>query len=227
MNDSCHCMKEEPCAAKIAIFRHLDEESLWKISNIAVHREYPKGTVLFSPEHSTGLFLIAEGKVKVYEISPSGKEQLLRVLNKGDFVGEEALFSNKETYTFGEALTDLKACFIRREDFLELLTQYPSISLKLLEAFSSRMIHSGHQATENMAESVLTRVVSYLLDLSSAQESNCVRLPLPMKELAAFLNTTPETLSRRVKYLQDEGMICKSGHTIILQDMDRLREIML
>lgn len=224
MKNCCHCLTEEqePCAGKISIFRHLDRESLMKISNLAVHQEFKKGAILFSPERNPGLFLISEGKVKVYEISSSGKEQLLRVLDKGDFVGEEALFSSTETFTFGEALTDMKACFIRREEFLDLLMQYPSISLKLLEEFNRRIVHSGHQATSNTAETVLVRLVSYLLDLSNAQESDSVVLPLSMKELAAFLSTTPETLSRKVGYLEKEGVIKKKGRKITILNREKM-----
>lgn len=223
MSGCCHCHEEEPCAGKIAIFRHLDPDSLRRISSIALHREYAKGDILFTPENSAGLFLISEGKVKVYEISPSGREQLLRVLSKGDFVGEEALFSGTETFTFGQALTDLKACFIRREDFLELLMRYPSISLKLLEEYNRRMIRASHQTAANTAQSVLDRLASYLLDLSDAQESTTVTLPLSMKELAAFLSTTPETLSRRMKVLEREGTVSRKGNTVVILKKDVLR----
>ena len=216
MTDCCHCRSETPCAAQIGIFQHLDEESLWKISAIAIHRSYSKGTVLFSPEENNGLFLISEGKVKIYEISPSGKEQLHRVLSKGDFAGEDALFSTQKSFTFGEAITDVTACYIRREDFMELLMRYPSISLKLLEEFSRRMRLADHHATANNSESVMDRLVAYLQELSSAQDSDIVTLPMSMKELAAFLGTTPETLSRRMKTLEEQGFLKRSGRQITL-----------
>ena len=116
----------------------------------------------------------------------------------------------------------MKACFIRREEFLDLLMQYPSISLKLLEEFNRRIVHSGHQATSNTAETVLVRLVSYLLDLSNAQESDSVVLPLSMKELAAFLSTTPETLSRKVGYLEKEGVIKKKGRKITILNREKM-----
>ncbi|MCF0107233.1 MAG: Crp/Fnr family transcriptional regulator [Holdemanella sp.] len=213
---ACHCFDEEPCASKIEIFRHLDKESLLKISNLALHNTYAKNDILFTPSKNEGLFLIRKGKVKVYEISPSGKEMLLRVLKEGDFVGEEALFSSKETYTFGKALTDLETCFIKRDDFIDLLMKYPSISLKLLEQYNQRLIHSNHQATSNTVESVLVRLINYLMELSDEQESDIVSLPIPMKELSTFLGTTPETLSRRIRYLEEHGYIHKGNKKITL-----------
>lgn len=216
MTGCCHCQTETPCAAQISIFKHLDQESLWKISAIALHRSYTKGNILFSPEENNGLFLISEGKVKIYEISPSGKEQLLRVLSKGDFAGEAALFSSQESFAFGEAVTDVKACYIRRDDFMELLMRYPSISLKILEEFSRRMCLADHHITANTAELVEDRLTAYLLELSKAQESKVVQLPMSMKELAAFLSTTPETLSRRMKSLEEKGTMTRKGRQITL-----------
>lgn len=213
----CFCESGEPCAAKISAFRHLDRQSLEEISSIASHREMKKGELLFSPGDSRGLYLISEGAVKVYEITPSGKEYLIRVLRKGDFVFEESLFCEGETYTCGEALCDGKVCFIARSDFLDLLTRHPSISLKLLEEFSRRMAHSAHQTAAN-AEPVLSRLSEYLLNLSEAQDSDRVDIPLRLKELSAYLNTTPETLSRKLHELESKQVIRRQKRTVsILQ----------
>lgn len=87
LKDAC-CCTAQPCAAQISIFQHLDLQSLEEISNIAVHRKVHKGEILFSPDEHHGLYLISEGRIKVYEITPSGREYLLQVLHKGDFVGD-------------------------------------------------------------------------------------------------------------------------------------------
>ena len=216
MSRCSHCHEETPCAAQITIFQHLDKESLRKISALATHRTYSKGEILFTPENHDGLYLISEGKVKVYEISASGKEQLHRVLGKGDFTGEDALFGNSESFTFGEAITDVSACFICREDFMNLLMCYPSISLKLLEEFNRRVRLADHQITTNTAETALDRLKTYLLELSKAQDSTTVQVSMSMKELAAFLSTTPETLSRRMKMLEEQGYLKRAGRQITL-----------
>lgn len=216
MSHCCHCYEGTPCAAQIAILQHLDEESLRKISALATHRTYSKGDILFSPENHGGLFLISEGKVKVYEISASGKEQLHRVLSEGDFTGEDALFGNSEGFTFGEAITDVSVCFICREDFMNLLMRYPSISLKLLEEFNRRMRLTDHQITMNTVETPLDRLKTYLRELSKAQDSSTVQLSMSMKELAAFLSTAPETLSRRMKMLEEQGYLKRNGRQITL-----------
>lgn len=221
MTECSCCGSAEPCAAQIAIFKQLDLSSQQEISNIAIHRNIKKGEMVFTPGDSHGLYLISEGRIKVYEITPSGREYLLQILQKGDFVGEEALFSTEETYTYGEALSDGRVCFIAREDFLALLTRHPSISLKLLEEFSRRMRHNAHQTATN-AEPVQARLAEYLLNLSDAQDSDRFEIPLRLKELSSYLNTTPETISRRLKELEQQQIIQRDHRMITILQRQRL-----
>lgn len=221
MMSCCCCGSAEPCAAQISIFKHLDSASLEEISNIAIHRTIKKGEMLFTPNDNHGLYLISKGRIKVYEITPSGKEYLLRVLYQGDFVGEEALFSTEETYTYGEALSDVRVCIIDRKDFLELLTKHPSISLKLLEEFSRRMRQSAHQTATN-AEPVRARLAEYLLNLSAAQDSDTIKIPLQLKELSSYLNTTPETISRSLRELEQQEIIRRERRTITILQKEKL-----
>lgn len=224
MEGCCHCGEEMPCAAKIEIFRQLDLESLKRVSALAVHKNLEKGTMLFSPENSPGLYLLSEGRVKVYSLSETGKETLLRVLKEGDFVGEEALFGTGETLTYGEALTPVRVCLIPRNAFLDLLNRYPSISLKLLEEMNRRLQALTRQTALDSGSQVKKRLIRYLLDLSIAQESRKVTLSLSGRELAQFLGTTPETLSRRWTLLEKEGLIEKKGKQVQLLDPEGLEE---
>ena len=223
MSTCPHCGEAQPCAAKIEIFRQLSREEQQRVSSIARHMEVRRGTLL-TPENTPGLFLISSGKVKVYSLTPSGKETLLRVLGEGDFVGEEALFGDGQTENFAEALTDARVCLIRQDDFLPLLMAYPSISLKLLEELNRRLVALSRQAASETAGSVKNRLVCYLLELSDAQQSSEITLPLSRKELAAFLDTTPETLSRRLTALVEDGVLSRHSRTLTILDREKLAD---
>lgn len=128
----------------------------------------------------------------------------------------------EETYTYGEALSDVRVCIIDRKDFLELLTKHPSISLKLLEEFSRRMRQSAHQTATN-AEPVRARLAEYLLNLSAAQDSDTIKIPLQLKELSSYLNTTPETISRGLRELEQQEIIRRERRTITILQKEKLR----
>lgn len=215
-------MQEHICAELVPIFNHLDRASLVKISGITQYRHFRRGETIFSPGQGGGLLILAQGRVKVYQLSSAGKEQLLRVLAAGDFIGEETLFGSGESDSFGEALTDLEACTISREDFIALLTEYPAISLKLLEEYSRRLTAADRLATRTATEPVSARLAAYLLELEKAADGGSLTLPLSMKELATFLGTTPETLSRRMRRFEMEGLLKRDGKHIKLLRPDVL-----
>lgn len=218
-------MPNHVCAELVPIFNHLDHESLEKISGITQHRHLRRGETVFSPSQRSGLIIISRGRVKVYQLSGSGKEQLLRVLEPGDFFGEETLFGSGNSASFGEALTALEVCIIGREDFMNLLKQYPPISIKLLEEYNRRLVAADRLVTSTATESVASRLAEYLLDLMKVAESNVVMPPLSMKELAAFLGTTPETLSRRIRQFEEEGLLERNGKQIHIIHPEALNEI--
>lgn len=62
------------------------------------------------------MYIVHEGQVKIYHLSDSGKEQLIRVLSPDDFTGELALFQESEHEYFAEAVVDSNICMIQRND---------------------------------------------------------------------------------------------------------------
>lgn len=127
-----------------------------------------------------------------------------------------------EALTYGEALTPVRVCLIPRNAFLDLLNRYPSISLKLLEEMNRRLQTLTRQTALDSGSQVKKRLIRYFLD---PQESQSVPLSLSGKELAQFLGTTPETLSRRWTQMEKEGLIKKKGKQVYLVDPERLEEI--
>lgn len=78
------------------------------------------------------MVILAKGLLKVYQLSPNGKEQLLRVVEPGGYEGEDVLFGVKNNNLFGEALQNIEICVLKQSDFQKLLKDYPQLSIKLL-----------------------------------------------------------------------------------------------
>lgn len=210
------------CASLVPIFNHLSHDDLIKISSITIHKKYTKQETIAFPQQTGKLLIIAKGKAKVYQLSDSGKEQLLRVLEIGDFVGEEALFGVLNEHTFVEALSDVEVCMIQQHDFMKLLETYPTISFALLKEYNRRLKETQYLATRISLESVSVRLAHYLLDVAKAQGTNIITLPLSMKELAHFLGTTPETISRRMKDFEKRQLIKRAGKEVHILNKEEL-----
>jgi len=186
---------------------------------------YKKGEIIYRPgEQSDSLYIVRSGKVRIYRLSESGKEQLVRFLNTGDFTGELALFSESVHEAYAEAVENTDICLIRRTDLQKFLLKFPSISLKILAEFSSRLEKSEKQTTRVSTEKVETRLALFLAECLEADESSMeFVLPMSKRDLASFLGTTPETLSRKLTDFEEAGYIKQKPHRKIeVLDLDEL-----
>lgn len=156
------------------------------------------------------LYIINSGKARIYCLSDSGKEQLVRILNPGDFTGEVAIFQPRSSHeNYAEALQDTSFCLIKRDDLQKYLVEYPQISLKILSEITMRLKDSEKQTTQVAIENVESRIISFLAENVEKGSGNSPTITLPMskKDLASYLGTTPETISRKFTNLEKLGLI--------------------
>lgn len=195
------------------------DEILETVQNVP----YKKGEIIYhAGDQSDSLYIVNSGKIRIYRLSESGKEQLVRILNPGDFTGELALFKEATHESYAEAMVDTQVCLIRRQDLQSFLLKFPSISLKILAEFSDRLDESEKQTTRFSTEKVDTRLALFLAE---CLEKNAKELKLPMskKDLASYLGTTPETISRKLAELEEQGLIKQKPQKVIeILDLDRL-----
>lgn len=224
----CNCTGEcstihTSCISLVPIFNHLEPEQMDEIMPVIRSAAYKKGETIYRPgEASDTLYIVHSGLIRIYRLAESGKEQLVRFLHPGDFTGELALFSEATHEAFAEAVRDTKICMMKRSDLQGFLLKYPVISLKLLQEFSHRLEQSEKQTTYVATEKVETRLALFLAELLEPDEDT-ITLPMSKKDLASYLGTTPETISRKLGSLEDRQLIQQMSHKKIkLLDLDGL-----
>lgn len=216
-------MAEHNCVSLVPLFQQLTEAEQQTIESIVIHHHVQAGEIIFSAGDSIDeLTIIATGQVKVYQLSENGREQLLYLLQAGDFEGESALFTKDHRQSFAQALLPTEVCQIRRDDFQKLMKQYPSISLNLLNEFGNRITSLEKRTTQAATESVESRLADYLVETCAAAQTATFRLPIKKKDLATYLGTTPETISRKLKEFEDHGWISQDAKQITIEDSDSL-----
>ncbi|MBG9981226.1 Crp/Fnr family transcriptional regulator [Facklamia sp. DSM 111018] len=175
------------------------------------HRQLDKGEYLYQAgEQTNNLFVLHSGMVRVFRLVESGKEQLVRILQAGDFMGEWSLFNAGHVHeNYAQAMRSTSICMIQHEDMQEFLKEYPEISLKLLGEMSRRLDQSEKQATQLSTEQVGTRLAFFIADQVQGDQDQDIELELPIsrKDIASYLGTTPETISRKFKDLEKQGLI--------------------
>lgn len=221
----CQHHSHKSCVSLVPIFNHLEPEQMDEIMSAARSISINKGKLVYQAgEQSDSLYIVNNGKIKIYRLSESGKEQLLRILAPGEFTGEHALFNEGVHENFAEAMVDTQICYIKRSDLQTLLLKYPSISLKILSEFSKRLEQSEKQTVRFATEKVETRLALFLAEcLDSGVQKTEITLPMSKKDLASYLGTTPETISRKLADLEMSGLIKqKSNKKIEILDLDEL-----
>ena len=219
-------MKEHHCVSIVPLFNHLTEEEQNQVESLILHRHFRKGETVWQPGEDPLLIIVAKGSMKVYMLSGSGREQLLRLLTPGSYEGVNALLGARAQSIYIDTLEETDACLLRKTDFNALLLKTPSLALKLLEMNAQRMADTENQTRFLMMERVEYRLSAYLLSLSLLSGGAAdLEIPMKMKDLSAYLGTTPETLSRKLHLLEEKNIIRRKRKKIGIMDREKLREM--
>jgi CRP/FNR family transcriptional regulator, dissimilatory nitrate respiration regulator len=165
--------------------------------------------------------------VKVYKLSPEGKEQILHVIEPNEAFAEAAVFAGHRFPAHADAMEASKALFLPRQAFLGLVERHPSLALNML-ADLSRRLHRFANLIESLSlKEVPGRLAAHLLYLSERQDDRDeLVLDLSKVQLASLLGTIPETLSRVLAKMAREGLIeVQEGRNIRLLDRESLEEL--
>lgn len=215
------------CVSLVPIFNHLDYKEQLEVARTSRSKTYGKKDVIFQAgDPSEYLYIVHKGKVKIYNLSESGKEQLIRILEPGEFMGELAVFTDEWLTSFAEAVEPTEICAIHKSDLQEFLKEKPAISFKLL-AESSKRLKDAEKTIERLSsQDVEKRLSSYLLEQLGETESSKIKLPMSKKDLASYLGTTQETLSRRLASFEEKGLLAQTGQRKIdILDVEGLEAI--
>jgi CRP-like cAMP-binding protein len=207
------------------LFSGLTHDDLDSLMGIARIREHAKGELLFSEgEKADGFFVVMDGKVKVYKLSPEGKERILHVIQPGGTFAEAAIFGDGLYPAYAEPLQTSQLLFLPKEGFLELLMNNGQMSINMIAGLSKFLRQFANQIEDMTFKDVPSRLARYLIDLSRGTRQTVV-LPISKSQLASNLGTVSETLSRTLRKLSDDDLITVSGKNVEILDFERLEEL--
>jgi CRP/FNR family transcriptional regulator len=206
------------------LFQGLPPKQLEDIAGIAVEKTFQRGeTIFFEGDKGIGFYMVGEGKVKIFKVSPAGKEHILHIFGEGEPFGEVPVFHGQPFPANAEALVKTRSIFFPRDRFIQLVEANPSIALNMLAVLSMRLRRFASQIESLSLKEVPTRLANYLIYLSEEQDNDeVVELDISKGQLASLLGTIPETLSRIFAKMSDEGLIRVNGRTISLLDKEGL-----
>jgi CRP-like cAMP-binding protein len=213
------------------LFAGLKEDDLKRIRAIASLRQIKKKEVLFSDgEEAKGFYVILSGKVKLFKVSPEGKEQILHIVSAPDAFAEAALFLEGTYPAFAEAMTDSQLLYFPKRDFIQLIEKNPQLSINIIVTLSHFLKRFASLIEELSLKEVSSRVAKYVVDLSikSSKEGKSpkeVELDLSKTQLALKLGTISETLSRTLAKMKAKRIIDVKKNKIVILNREALEEL--
>lgn len=182
-----------------------------------------KDKVILSPDIvSPGLYLIGKGLVKVFRLNSNGKELILHLLKDGDCFGEKSAMDGAPQGDFVTATTETSLFLLPREKLHDLLQKHPKLYPSVLRSICRWMDHLNGVIESISLSSARERVSVFLKRLVVEQESDLVSLPHKKHEVALMLGLRPETFSRALAEIEEQGAIKLNHRQIQVVDKNLL-----
>jgi CRP/FNR family transcriptional regulator, dissimilatory nitrate respiration regulator len=191
------------------------DQVLDRLRDLGQPRRVKKGSVLLSEgDPIEGFFWLIEGTLRVFQMNLDGREFEVARFGSGEWVAPALALTTDRFPHFLVALQPSRLLFFPRAKALERITHDAKLSAHFLALLAARC-HLLHQRLNTLQLHTLKdRLEQYLLQECPHDGSCRVQLPMPKKELARVLATTPESLSRTLRQLEREGRIEMTGRTI-------------
>lgn len=219
-NKGIIAMKNKDYIHRVPLFNDLSNEGKEYLKSLLHHKTFNKGDLIFSPNSQDELIIVVLGQLKVYKLNKDGKEHIIRIIGAGDYGGENYLFDLENTSVYGIALTKTEVYFLYKADFHKLLKIDHQVRQNLLNLNAKKSVELERQAQLLFFYRVDTKLVAYLEDLYNDtynEEENPITLPMSLKDLASYLGTSAESLSRCFKDFETKGWIERHHRKIIIK----------
>jgi CRP/FNR family transcriptional regulator, dissimilatory nitrate respiration regulator len=207
---------------RMPLFHGLPKEQITKLTRIVAERNSMQGEIVFSEgDEAKGFYILLGGRVKVFKLSPEGKEQILHIIEPGEPFAEVAMFAGSTYPAHAETLKESKLIFFPRGAFENLIKKDPDLAMNMLAILSQRLKYFSRLVEDLSLKEVPQRLAAYLLYLSdSRQDAPLLHLGISKGQLASLLGTIPETLSRILNKMVAQGFIEVRGRQVKILKRD-------
>lgn len=211
---------------RVTLFNTFAVPQIQNVATLLKEQTYRKHQIIFHQGDPGGhLYLIVEGRVRIYLNHPDGQEITLRIYGAGASFGELSVLDGAPRSASAAALTDVIVYVLYRDDFLPLLQYDFTITRSLLTILTERLRYTTMYSERLAFLTVPGRVAAMLVQLASAESdaSETVRLELTQQHLAQLTSTTREWVNRALRDFAAQGFIEIERGAVIIRDRPGLQ----
>jgi len=224
LNDGC-----KTCNSRgSGFFCQLPPASVKDFDAIKSTATYPEDAVLFvEKQEARGIYVLCEGEVKLSISSADGKVLIMRIARAGELLGLMAAVAGLPYEVTAETIHPCQVAFVRRDDFLRFLARHPEASQNVVKQMSSQYRGACEQLrTVGLSASAQEKFARLLLTWSEGiqqtKEGTRIKLPLTHEEIAEFIGTTRETVTRTLSDFKVRHLVTINGSTLMIPSREAL-----
>jgi CRP-like cAMP-binding protein len=214
---------------RTTLFGSLTDDVLAQIAERAKEMHCRRGEMLFfAGEEARGLFVVVQGKVRVFQHSPAGREQVMHVDTAGAVIAEVPVFDDGPYPATAACDSEVDVLFISKEDMRTFCATYPSLSLRALRLMAQRVRRHAQLIESLSFHEVGQRLALFLL--AEAQRANTgserrIEFPLNLSnhQVANRIGSVRDVVARAFARLKHEGLIESRGRTLTIPDVEALK----
>lgn len=207
-------------------FNYLHKDRLNEFISKVYVMDFSKGSVILSEgAYCDNMVLILNGSIRVYKLSPNGKEITLYHLSSGEtcILVVSCLMGNTNYPAIAEVEETVKLVIIPADYYKKLFSEEPLWQNFIFSTLSSRLMEVMLLIDEVVFKSVDTRLAVFLLDRLSNNDNN--QLELTHEKIAFELGTAREVISRILKNFEKKGILTLSRGKISIINIEELKKI--
>lgn len=176
-----------------------------------------------------GIYIIAEGKVKISRVTPDGYESILCIRGPGDIFCPVPILDRAEQLGAAVAMTEVKLEYAHKDPFVELCREHAEL-MTIVQGDCLSQVRRLVRRMETFAfHSVKDRVVLTILEglqAGAPSMNGSFELRIKHQELAGLVGASRETISRVLAQLQDEGVLTVHRERVVIEDLAALKRLM-
>ena len=208
-----------------ALFQGISPFELEGLKREVVKIDLDKGLSLFQKgDTADACYILVYGLLKLAIPTASGNHKVIELIRPGQCFGEAMVFLEEAYPFYAETLESSLLIKIPKSALFKLLEQSPAIALQMMKGLSFRLLGFIRNMERQSSHNAMHRVIDYLLQTAEAQETTDIRLELKKNVVASILHVTPETFSRMLQQLVEEGLITVKASRINIFSISALQE---
>ncbi|MBN1983681.1 MAG: Crp/Fnr family transcriptional regulator [Chitinivibrionales bacterium] len=215
--------------SKVGLFQGLSKSEYSAIAATMIQKPFAdKETIVYEDDHeNNNFFIIVSGKVNVSVITQEGKQAILATLQRGDFFGEMTLLDGEPRSASVIAASDGEMLILYRKSFMDILHNYPKITIQMLVTLSRRLRRTNRQINTLSMMSVYGRIADVIIQISREQGERVgdmivVNGPPTQQEIAEMAGTSRETVSRILSQLRKKHYITMNRRRLVILNEKKL-----